>query len=73
MQTKNIPFEEVFDLLALRIVFEPKPEMTEQEQCWIIYSAITQLYRPHPERIRDWVSTPKANGYSALHEKKVQR
>ncbi|MTK52582.1 RelA/SpoT family protein [Paludibacter sp.] len=67
MQTKNIPFEEVYDLLALRIVFEPKPEMTEQEQCWIIYSAITQIYRPHPERIRDWVSTPKANGYSALH------
>lgn len=67
MQVKNIPFDEVFDLLALRIVFEPKPEMTEQEQCWIIYSAITQLYRPHPERIRDWVSTPKANGYMALH------
>lgn len=67
MQMKNIPFEEVYDLLALRIVFEPKPEMTEQEQCWIIYSAITQLFRPHPERIRDWVSTPKANGYTALH------
>ncbi|MBB3187124.1 GTP pyrophosphokinase [Microbacter margulisiae] len=67
MQKKNIPFEEVYDLLALRIVFEPKDGSTEQEQCWLIYSAITQLYHPHPERIRDWVSTPKANGYSALH------
>jgi GTP pyrophosphokinase len=67
MQKKNIPFEEVYDLLALRIVFEPKEGMTEQEQCWLIYSAISQLYKPHPERIRDWVSTPKANGYSALH------
>jgi GTP pyrophosphokinase len=67
MQVKNIPFEEVYDLLALRVVFTPKAEMTEQEQCWIIYSAITQLFRPHPERIRDWVSTPKANGYTALH------
>ena len=67
MQKKNIPFDEVYDLLALRIVFEPKEGMTEQEQCWLIYSAISQLYKPHPERIRDWVSTPKANGYSALH------
>jgi GTP pyrophosphokinase len=67
MQRKNIPFEEVYDLLALRIIFVPNEGMTEQEECWLIYSAITQIYHPHPERIRDWVSTPKANGYSALH------
>lgn len=67
MSTRNIPFEEVYDLLALRIVFTPKEGMNEKDQCWMLYSAITQLYKPHPERIRDWVSTPKANGYEALH------
>jgi GTP pyrophosphokinase len=67
MSTRNIPFEEVFDILALRIIFTPKEGMTEKDQCWIIYSAITEIYKPHPERIRDWVSTPKANGYEALH------
>ena len=67
MQKKNIPFEDVYDLLAVRIIFTPKEEMPEKDQCWMIYSAITSIYRPHPERIRDWISTPKANGYEALH------
>ncbi len=67
MNLKNIPFEEVFDLLALRIVFEPKPDLSEKEQCWMLYSALTEIYKPHPERIRDWVNNPKANGYEALH------
>ncbi len=67
MSTRNIPFEEVYDLLALRIVFKPREGMNEKDQCWMLYSAITALYKPHPERIRDWVSTPKANGYEALH------
>ncbi|MDL2290461.1 RelA/SpoT family protein, partial [Paludibacteraceae bacterium OttesenSCG-928-F17] len=67
MSTKNIEFEEVYDILAVRIIFEPKPEMSEKDQCWMLYSAITAIYKPHPERIRDWVSTPKANGYEALH------
>ena len=67
MQKKNVPFEDVYDLLAARIVFKPNGKVPEQEQCWVIYSAITRLYRPHPERIRDWISTPKANGYEALH------
>ena len=67
MQNKNIPFEDVYDLLAARIVFTPNDSMSEKDQCWMIYSAITSLYRPHPERIRDWISTPKANGYEALH------
>ncbi len=67
MQRKHIPFEEVFDLLAVRIVFTPKEGLSEKEQCWIIYSVITNLYKPHPERLRDWVTTPKANGYEALH------
>lgn len=67
MQTKNIPFEEVYDLMAIRIVFDPLPSIPEKTQCWNIYSMITDIYMPKPERIRDWVSTPKANGYEALH------
>ena len=67
MMKQNIPFEEVYDLLAVRIVFTPHEQLSEKDQCWMIYSAITEIYRPHPERIRDWISTPKANGYEALH------
>lgn len=67
MQSKTIPFEEVYDLLALRIVFEPGPEMSERAQCWQIYSLITDIYTPKPDRLRDWVSRPKSNGYEALH------
>ncbi len=67
MQKKNIPFEDVYDLLAVRIIFTPDDLSSEKDQCWSIYSAITSLYRPHPERIRDWISTPKSNGYEALH------
>ncbi|SFE08803.1 RelA/SpoT family protein [Thermophagus xiamenensis] len=67
MQKKQIPFEEVYDLLAIRIVFKPKPEIPEKAQCWTIYSLITDIYKPKPDRLRDWVSTPKANGYEALH------
>jgi guanosine-3',5'-bis(diphosphate) 3'-pyrophosphohydrolase len=67
MQSKNVPFEEVFDLMAIRVVFEPDEHLPEKTQCWNIYSLITDIYMPKPERIRDWVSTPKSNGYEALH------
>ncbi|NOY36777.1 MAG: bifunctional (p)ppGpp synthetase/guanosine-3',5'-bis(diphosphate) 3'-pyrophosphohydrolase [Chlorobi bacterium] len=67
MQTKNIPFEEVYDLLAIRIIFEPKPRISEKALCWNIYSLITDIYIPKPDRLRDWISKPKANGYEALH------
>lgn len=67
MQTKNIPFEEVYDLFAVRIIFDPEREEDEKKECWNIYSIITDIYKVHPERIRDWVSRPKANGYRALH------
>ena len=67
MTTKHVPFEEVYDLLAVRIIFDPKTDISEKDQCWMIYSALTEMYKPHPERIRDWISTPKANGYEALH------
>lgn len=67
MQMKNVNFEEIFDLLAIRIIFEPKEGIPEKTQCWNIYSMITDIYPPRPDRLRDWVSTPKANGYEALH------
>jgi len=67
MQKKNVPFEEIYDLMAIRVVFDPNPDIPEKTQCWNIYSLVTDIYMPKPERIRDWVSTPKANGYEALH------
>lgn len=67
METKHIPFEEVYDLYAARIVFECDNDADEKKLCWNIYSEITDLYRLHPDRTRDWLSTPKANGYRALH------
>lgn len=67
MQRRNISFDEIYDLLAVRIVFKPKEGQPEKWQCWNIYSLITDIYSPKPERIRDWVSVPKANGYEALH------
>src|SRR4030043_1507878 len=67
MQSKNVPFEEIYDVLAVRIVFEPKPDIPEKTQCWNIYSMITDSYLPKPDRLRDWVSRPKPNGYEALH------
>lgn len=67
METKHVPFDEVYDLYAMRIVFDCDDPAREKGICWSIYSAITDLYRLHPERTRDWISTPKANGYQALH------
>jgi len=67
MTTRNISFENIFDIMAFRIVFTPKPGLSEREQCMMIYSAITTHYKPHPDRFRDWVSNPKSNGYEALH------
>ena len=67
MQRKQIPFEEIYDLFAIRIVFNPLPFPSEKTQCWLIDSAITDIYTPKPDRLRDWISMPKANGYEALH------
>ena len=67
MEAKQVPFNEVYDLYAMRIVFECDDQAKEKTICWNIYSAITDLYRVHPERTRDWISFPKANGYQALH------
>jgi GTP diphosphokinase / guanosine-3',5'-bis(diphosphate) 3'-diphosphatase len=66
MQTKEIPFEEVFDVFAIRIIVDTSQEQ-EKSDCWRIYSIVTDFYQPSPERLRDWISTPRANGYESLH------
>jgi guanosine-3',5'-bis(diphosphate) 3'-pyrophosphohydrolase len=66
MKKKNIPFEEVYDLFAIRIILDSAPEQ-EKADCWKAYSIVTDLYRPNPDRLRDWVSSPKGNGYESLH------
>ena len=67
MQPKPITFEEIYDILAVRIIFTPRNEEEELNDCFDIYVAISKIYKPHPDRLRDWVSHPKANGYQALH------
>lgn len=67
MEAKRVPFEEIYDLYAARIVFKCDNECDEKRLCWNIYSEITDLYSLHPDRTRDWISVPKANGYRALH------
>ena len=66
MKKKGVEFEEVYDLFAIRIIIDSPPEK-EKEDCWKVYSMITDEYNPSPERLRDWLSNPKANGYEALH------
>ncbi len=67
MQNKHIPFEDIYDILAVRIIFKPKDMEQELNECFNIYVTISKIYKPHPDRLRDWVSHPKANGYQALH------
>ena len=67
MQTKNIPFEQVYDLYAVRIIFEPVAGVDERQQAYLIYSIVTGLYKDQPGRMRDWIKLPKSNGYEALH------
>jgi len=67
MQAKQIPFEEVYDILAVRIIFDPKNPKVELNECFDIYVSMCKIYTSHPDRLRDWVSHPKANGYQALH------
>ncbi len=67
MQIKHVAFEDIFDILATRIIFTPKPDEDEVNTCFNIYVALTRIYKLHPDRTRDWVNHPKANGYQALH------
>ncbi len=66
MKNKNIPFDEVYDIFAIRIIIDT-PQEQEKADCWRVYSLVTDFYYPNPDRLRDWISTPKANGYEALH------
>jgi GTP pyrophosphokinase len=66
MKKKNVAFEEVYDLFAIRVILDTSQE-TEKESCWKVYSIIADMYNPSPERLRDWLSNPKSNGYEALH------
>ena len=66
MKQQDLKFDEVFDLFAIRIVIDSKKE-TEKSDCWKVYSIVTDYYKPNPDRLRDWISTPKANGYESLH------
>jgi GTP pyrophosphokinase len=67
MQNKHVSFEEIYDILAVRIIFTPKSREEEVNECFNIYVAISKIYKSHPDRLRDWLSQPKANGYQALH------
>lgn len=67
MQNKHVTFEEIYDILAVRIIFEPKERKNEINECFNIYVAISKIYKSHPDRLRDWLNHPKANGYQALH------
>ena len=67
MQNKHVTFDQIYDILAVRIIFKPKKREEEVNECFNIYVAISQIYKSHPDRLRDWVNHPKANGYQALH------
>ena len=67
MQKKHVTFDEIYDILAVRIIFTPKNRDEEINECWNIYVALTKIYKKNPDRIRDWLNQPKANGYQALH------
>ena len=67
MQNKHVTFDEVYDILAVRIIFTPDNREEEINECFNIYVAISKIYKSHPDRLRDWLSHPKANGYQALH------
>jgi GTP pyrophosphokinase len=66
IKNKNVAFEEIYDIFAIRIVIDSEPE-NEKSDCWKVYSIITDFYHPNPDRLRDWISTPKSNGYESLH------
>ena len=67
MQNKHVTFEEIYDILAVRIIFTPRSREEEVNECFNIYVAISKIYKSHPDRLRDWLSHPKTNGYQALH------
>ncbi len=67
MQKKGVSFNEIYDILAIRIIIKPNPEISEKRQCFDVLSIVTDIYKPKPDRIRDWINLPKVNGYESLH------
>ena len=67
MQKKGVAFNEIYDILAIRIIIKPDPEISEKMQCFDVLSIVTDIYKPKPDRIRDWINLPKVNGYESLH------
>jgi GTP pyrophosphokinase len=67
MQKKGVSFNEIYDILAVRIVIKPNPDISEKRQCFDVLSIVTDIYKPKPDRIRDWINLPKVNGYESLH------
>ena len=67
MMQKNVSFDQIYDILAVRIIFKPKDKDEEVDECFRIYVALNKIYKSHPDRLRDWVNHPKANGYQAIH------
>lgn len=67
MKKKGVSFNEIYDILAIRIIIKPDPNISEKRQCFDVLSIVTDIYRPRPDRIRDWINLPKANGYESLH------
>mgnify|MGYP003635268203 FL=1 len=72
IKNKNVPFDQIFDLLACRIIIDSEPE-SEKSDCWRAYSIVTDHYKPNPDRLRDWISSPKSNGYESLHTTVMSR
>lgn len=67
MKSNNLPFEQIFDIFAVRIIIKNSKRSEEKNDCWRVYSLITNIYQPNPKRLRDWITTPKVSGYESLH------
>ena len=67
MKTNNLPFEQIFDIFAVRIIIKGSKPSEEKTDCWRVYSIVTNIYQPNPKRLRDWITTPKVSGYESLH------
>ncbi len=67
MRTNNLPFEQIFDIFAVRIIIKNSKRSEEKSDCWRVYSIVTNIYQPNPKRLRDWITTPKVSGYESLH------
>lgn len=67
MKSNNLPFEQIFDIFAVRIIIKNSKKSEEKTDCWRVYSLVTNIYQPNPKRLRDWITTPKVSGYESLH------